>query len=835
MATTQKTTPSLDRKPAAPARTPEAAALLADVRNHARREFARPLEQLDPSERWRALALAVRDRMMDRLVDTADRYTAANAKRVAYLSMEFLVGRSLANNLHNMGLFDAAKEVFAEVGVDLADVLEEEPDAALGNGGLGRLAACFLDSLATLHMPGYGYGINYEYGLFRQELYDGAQRERPESWLAFGTPWQIHRPSECVPVPIYGRIEHGKDRTGGYNPMWLAWRLIIGVPHDMPIVGYGGKTVNYLRLFSARAANELNMEFFNSGDYVKAVEAETLSETVTKVLYPSDAIPQGRELRLVQEYFLVACATRDIVRRYRRHHDTFDKFADSVAMQLNDTHPALAVTELMRYLIDETELGWEAAWDIVTKVFGYTNHTLMPEALEKWPVPLLERVLPRHLQIIFEINRRFLDHVGTVFPNDPGKQQRMSLIEEAEPKLVRMAHLAIVGSHSVNGVAELHSRLVTTHLVPDFAQLWPEKFNNKTNGVTPRRWLLSANPGLAALLTKTVGPGWVTDLEDVRKIEPLAADAAFREEFRRVKRANKERLAAVIKDKLRLVVDPDAIFDIQVKRIHEYKRQTLNLLHVIHLYLSIVEDGVVPPAPRVVMFAGKAAPGYWAAKQIIRMVHSVAREVNRDPRVKDKLKVVFLPDYRVTLAEAIIPAADLSEQISTAGTEASGTSCMKFAFNGALTIGTMDGANIEICREVGEENMFVFGLRAEEIDNLKRRGAYRPFEYYQHHPLIRRVLDTIRDDRFSATQPGAYRWLFDSLAGEDRYFHLADLEDYAATQNRAATAYRDADGWATKAILNVARTPTFSSDRTIRQYAEDIWGVKPVPPADGHG
>jgi starch phosphorylase len=824
-------------QPAAPPRrepttdgTSAAAALLADVRAHARCEFAKPLEQLDPSERWRALALAVRDRMMERLVDTSDRYTAAGAKRVAYLSMEFLVGRSLANNLHNMGLFDSARELFAGFGVELADVLDDEPDAALGNGGLGRLAACFLDSLATLHLPGYGYGINYEYGLFRQEVFNGGQRERPENWLTFGTPWQICRPSECVQVPVYGRIEHGTDRAGNYNPMWMDWKMLIGVPHDMPIVGYGGQTVNYLRLFSARSANELNMEFFNSGEYVKAVEAETLSETVTKILYPSDSQARGRELRLIQEYFLVACAVRDIVRRYRRNHATFDAFADAVAMQLNDTHPSLAVAELMRYFVDEVELDWGAAWGIVTQVFGYTNHTLLPEALEKWSVELLENVLPRHLQIIYEINRRFLDEVERVFPGDDARARRMSLVEEGNSKLIRMAHLAIVGSHSINGVAELHSRLITTHLVPDFAQLWPAKFNNKTNGVTPRRWLQGCNPGLAALLTRAVGPGWETDLERVRGIEPLAAGAGFRAEFRTVKRANKERLAAAIRDTLRVTVDPDALFDVQVKRIHEYKRQLLNLLHLVHLYLELVEDGKEPPAPRVAVFAGKAAPGYIAAKQIIRLIHAVAREVNRDPRTKGLLKVVFLPDYRVTLAEVIIPAADLSEQISTAGTEASGTSCMKFAFNGALTIGTMDGANIEIYRDVGVDNMFVFGLRTEEIDNLRRKAAYHPRDYYDGKPAIRRVLDALKSNRFPASESGANQWAFDALTGEDRYFHLADFEDYAAAQLRAAEAYRDPDGWTTKAILNVARTPGFSSDRTIRQYAEEIWGVRPVPP-----
>ena len=829
--TQQAGPPATNGEPPARTPSPDTAALLAAVREHAKREFARPLDKLDPAERWRALALAIRDRMMDAFVETADRYRAAAAKRLAYLSMEFLVGRSLANNLHNMGLFEAARELFSDLHIDLADVLDHEPDAALGNGGLGRLAACFLDSLATLHMPGYGYGINYEYGLFRQEIADGCQREKPENWLTFGSPWLIQRPSERVYVPVYGHIEHGRDQSGGYNPMWLNWRVLVGVPYDMPIVGYGGKTVNYLRLYSARSSNVLDMEFFNTGDYVKAVEAEILSETVTKVLYPSDAIPQGRELRLIQEYFLVACAVRDLVRKYLRHHTTFDLFPERVAMQLNDTHPALAVAELMRYLIDEAGLVWEAAWDIVTRVFGYTNHTLMPEALEKWPVPLLEKVLPRHLQIIFEVNRRFLDAVEKSYPGDEARLVRMSLVEEAEPKLVRMANLAIVGSHSVNGVAELHSRLVTTRLVPEFAQLWPGKFNNKTNGVTPRRWLLSANPGLAALLTKTIGPGWITDLDEVRGIEPRADDAAFSEEFRRVKHSNKERLASVIRDRLRLTVDPAALFDVQVKRIHEYKRQLLNLLHVVYLYLSLVEDGQEPAAPRVVLFAGKAAPGYWAAKQIIRLIHAVAREVNRDPRTKGLLKVVFLPDYRVTLAEAIIPAADLSEQISTAGTEASGTSCMKFAFNGALTIGTMDGANVEIHRDVGSDNMFVFGLRSDEIDDLRRRGAYRPRDIYENHPLVRRVLDAIRDDRFTPGQRGAFKWVFDALTGEDRYFHLADFEDYVATQHRAAEAYRDPEDWSRMAILNVARTSGFSSDRTVRQYADEIWGIRSIPPA----
>ena len=818
------------RPPAAPS---DATSLLAAVRHHARQTFARRLDDLDPSERWRALALAVRDRMMGGMLDTADRYHAAGGKRLAYLSMEFLVGRSLANNLRNLGLWDAAAEVFDGAGVELADVLEHEPDAALGNGGLGRLAACFLDSLATLDLPGYGYGINYEYGMFRQEIVDGAQKEKPENWLTFGSPWLVQRPSERVHVPVYGHIEGGRDRQGHYNPLWLGWKVLVGVPYDLPVVGYGGKTVNALRLYSAKAANELDMEFFNTGDYVKAVEDEALAETVTKVLYPSDSIPRGRELRLVQEYFLVACAVRDMVRRYLRHHKTFDEFAGHVAVQLNDTHPALAVAELTRYLVDEAGMAWDPAWAVVTRVFGYTNHTLLPEALEKWPVELLEKVVPRHLQVIYEINRRFLDQVGRAYPGDAGKLARMSLVEEGPTKLVRMANLAVVGSHSVNGVAELHSRLVQTHLLPDFAQMWPEKFNNKTNGVTPRRWLLACNPGLAGLLTEAVGPGWVTDLEKVKALEPRADDAGFRDRFRRVKRANKDRLAAFIQEKLRVTVDPAVLFDVQVKRIHEYKRQLLNLLHVAHLYLTLAEDGDEPPAPRVVVMAGKAAPGYWAAKQIIRLANAVAKAIDRDPRVKGRLKMVFLPDYRVTLAELIIPAADLSEQISTAGTEASGTSCMKFAFNGALTIGTMDGANIEIRRDVGEENIFTFGLRADEVDDLRRRGAYHPRDLYDHQPAVRRVLDAIRDDRFPAGGAGAFRWVWDALTGEDRYFLLADFADYVATQGRAAAEYRDPDGWTRKAVLNVARTSHFSSDRTIREYAADIWHLKPIPPKSG--
>jgi starch phosphorylase len=801
----------------------------AALHHHARYAFAKRLEELANSESWKAVALTARDRLVDRMLATGERYRRADAKRLYYLSMEFLLGRSLGNNLQNMGLLASFREALRELGIDLDDLEQREPDAALGNGGLGRLAACFLDSLATLGMPGFGYGINYEYGLFRQEIHNGAQREKPDNWLAFGTPWEIRRPSEALVIPVYGRIEHGVDRQGQYNPMWLDWKIILGIPHDMPIVGYGGQTVNYLRLYAAGSSHDFDMEIFNDGDYFKAVEQKILTETISKVLYPSDSVAVGRELRLVQEYFLVACAIRDIVRRYQQDHAGFEQFASKVAIQLNDTHPALAVAELMRHLVDESGLPWEESWDIVQAVFGYTNHTLMPEALEKWSVPLMERVLPRHLQIIYELNRRFLDEVARAWPGEPDRQQRMSLIEEANPKQVRMAHLASVGSHSVNGVAALHSELVKTTLVPDFYALWPKKFNNKTNGVTQRRWLLNCNPELAAFLTRTVGDGWVTDLEKLRGIEAHLDDESFHAEFLRIKQDNKVRLAKVIKDTLRLTVDPASLFDIQIKRIHEYKRQLLNVLHVIHKYLEVAEDGKHLDSPRTCVFAGKAAPGYWAAKQIIRLIHNVAKVINQDPRVRGQLKVAFLPDYRVSLAEVIIPAADVSEQISTAGTEASGTSCMKFAMNGALTMGTLDGANIEIAQAVGDDNIFIFGLRAEEIQRLRQQGAYHPAEYYQRSPMIRRVLDAIRYDRFSAGEPGLFTWIYQNLVEKgDHYFHLADFEDYVGAQDKAAAAFRDRPLWARKAICNVARVGRFSSDRTIAEYARDIWGIHSV-------
>ena len=806
------------------------AALQAAIRHHVRYSLGKEWQSLSGPELFRAVALAVRDQLVDRMLATEERYRQAQAKRMYYLSIEFLMGRSLSNNLYNLGLFGLCQEALHSLGVELSMVEESERDAALGNGGLGRLAACFLDSLATLDMPGYGYGIHYEYGLFQQEINNGYQQERPDNWLASGTPWEIERIDEACLIPVYGRIEHALDRDGQYNPMWMDWKILIGVPHDLPIVGYGGQTVNYLRLYSARASSEFDMQIFNAGDYLKAVEQKIASETITKVLYPSDTVEAGQELRLVQEYFLVACAIRDIVKRYLHTHTTFEAFSSQVAIQLNDTHPAVAVAELMRVLIDENDLAWEQAWEITQATLGYTNHTLLPEALEKWSVALFEHVLPRHLQIIYEINTRFLERVASVWPGDTERLQRMAIVTASEPRHIHMGHLAIVGSHSVNGVSALHTELVKTTLVPDFFQLWPERFNNKTNGITQRRWLLQANPLLAQLLTHTIGTAWITDLDALKGLEPVAMDAGFQQEFLRIKRANKARLAVVIRDLTRVPVDPETLFDVQIKRIHEYKRQLLNVLHIVHEYLCLIEDQQAPPVPRTYIFAGKAAPGYWAAKQIIKLIHNVGRVVNTDPRVQGQLRVVFIPDYRVSLAEKIIPAADLSEQISMAGTEASGTGNMKFALNGALTIGTLDGANIEIMQEVGKENIFIFGLHAHEIHTLRAQEAYRPREYYTRYPALQRVLDALQANCFCRQEPDLFRWIYHALLDQgDRYFHLADLPLYIAVQAQVGAEFTHPARWAHKAILNVARVGTFSSDRTIRQYAQDIWQIASIP------
>ena len=738
-----------------------------------------------------------------------------------------IIGQSFTNHLYNLRVFDQYREALRNLGVNLETLEDAEGDAALGNGGLGRLAACFLDSLATLGLPGYGYGINYEYGLFKQEIDDGYQQEKPENWLAQNSPWEIWRPEEACLVPIYGHIEHALDRDGGYNPMWMGWKVLIGVPYDVLVSGYGGRTVNSLRLYSARSSLDFDIRIFNDGDYFKAVEQKIASETISKVLYPSDAVIAGRELRLVQEYFLAACAVRDTVRRFERQHDNFSEFPDKVAIQLNDTHPALAVVELMRILVDEKEVAWAEAWKITQATFGFTNHTLVPEALEKWPVPLLQYVVPRHLQIIYEINGRFLERVSTAYPGDPGFLKRVSLIEESKPQHVLMTNLAIIGSHSVNGVSEIHTGLVKTLLAPDFYKLWPEKFNNKTNGITPRRWLLKANPHLAELVTNAIGDGWITDLQQLRKLEGFVSDAQFRDGFRKAKAASKEDLARIAHDTVRVKLDPASLFDVQVKRIHAYKRQLLNVLHIVDEYLSLIEDGRQPAVPRAHIFAGKAAPGYWKAKQIIKLIHNVGRVINNDPKANEWIKVAFLPDYRVSLAEHIFPAVDLGEQISTAGMEASGTSNMKMTLNGGITIGTLDGANIEIREEVGEENIFIFGHTAPELQAMRLRHTYRPREYYERNPRIKRVVDAFKVGLFSKKEPGLFAWILTDLLNEnDEYFHLADLPSYLEAQQEASAAYCDRDRWTTMSILNVARVGKFSADCVVSNYAREIWDLK---------
>lgn len=798
---------------------------------HLRYTFVRDGIPANPAEVLPAVSLAIRDQLVDRMLETERRYRDAGAKRLYYLSMEFLMGRLLGDTMCNLRLHELTRQVLAEKGINLEDVLETEPDAGLGNGGLGRLAACFLESLATMDMPGFGYGIDYEYGLFRQEIVNGFQREKPDRWKTGGTPFLLSRNEEAVVIPIYGRVERGGDFEANFRQEWLDHKVVLGIPSDVPVAGYNGTTVNFLRLFTARASEDFDIEIFNRGDYIRAIEQKIGTENISRVLYPSDSVMAGKELRLVQEYFLVACAIHDIVRRYLQDHANFDQFPGKVAIQMNDTHPALAVAELMRILVDDHNLDWTYAWEITRNTCAYTNHTLMPEALERWSVPLLERVLPRHMQIIFAINHQFLRSLSAYSWVDAEKVRRMSVIEEGFEKQVRMSHLAIVGSHAVNGVSQLHSDLVKTSLVPEFAQLWPDKFSNKTNGVAPRRWLLKANSGLSQLLFETIGERWIYDLSQLKRLEEFADDPAFQAKFAEVKHKNKIRLARIIQNQTGVKVDPASMFDAQIKRIHEYKRQLLNVLRIIADYLRVVEDGEEIAVPRTVVFAGKAAPGYWAAKQIIKLIHNVADVVNNEPRLKDRLKVAFLPDYRVSLAEAIIPAADLSEQISTAGMEASGTGNMKLTMNGALTIATWDGANIEIAQEVGEENIYIFGLRAEEIQTLQRGGLYNPREYYEKDPQIKRVLDAFTNDRFSRHEPGLFRWIFDELVNRgDRFYHIADLSSYISANGEIESDFLNQAIWQRKAILNTARSHKFSSDRTVREYAGDIWGIRSIEP-----
>jgi starch phosphorylase len=776
-------------------------------------------------DQFEALAWAVRDVLAQRWVRTNEHHDRANPKQVYYLSMEFLIGRSLANNITNLLLSPLTASFEKAKGVNVDALLEQEPDAGLGNGGLGRLAACFIDSLATLQIPAIGYGLRYDYGIFRQELHDGYQVEQPDPWLTRPDPWEVTRPAETVSAPLACsfHIRHGEIVVGRAQPMSLR-----GVPFDRPVVGYGGKTINTLRLWQAATPDVFDFGEFSSGDFFGAVSDRVLAESVTRVLYPDDSTPRGRSLRFVQQYFLVRCSLADIVGRFRRRGNDWAALPEKVAIQLNDTHPAMAVPELMRILLDEAKLGWDRAWDLTVRTLAYTNHTLLPEALEKWPVDLFEAMIPRHLEIVYEINRRFLGGVREKHPGDDAKLARVSLIEEGGARKVRMANLAIVGTHSTNGVAAIHSGLLRTKTVPDFAELFPERFNNKTNGVTPRRWLLLANPDLAKLLTEAAGDRWVTDLTALREIDPLADDTAFRGKFLAAKRAAKVRFVDWLKATAGIALDPDMRFDVQIKRIHEYKRQLLNAIQVVVWYNRLRADPKLDVPPRTVLFAGKAAPAYHLAKVIIKLITSIARVVNADPAVRGRLRVEFLPNYSCTLAEHLIPAADVSEQISTAGYEASGTSNMKFMMNGALTVGTWDGANIEIAEEAGEENCFMFGLTADQV--LGGRGWYNPHWHYEHEPETRAALDLIFDNHFSKDEPGIFGPIRETLLTRgDYYMHLADLKGYVETQQRVSDLYRDGAAWARKAIHNVARSGKFSSDRTIAEYARDIWKADRCP------
>ena len=779
----------------------------------------------DARERFEAVAHSVRDILSQRWIYTDKTYDRANPKRVYYLSMEFLIGRSLANNVTNLLLDPVVRQAIKQKNLDWPEVLECEPDAGLGNGGLGRLAACFLDSMATMQLPAVGYGLRYEYGIFKQTIQDGWQHEQPDNWLRRSDPWEVCRQHECVEVKLNCSFElHG----GGLRAVPDRPSTLIGMPFDRPVVGYGGKNINTLRLWAAAAPDYFDFQEFSSGDFVAAL-AQTLSaESLTRVLYPDDSTTMGKALRFVQEYFLVACSLSDLLRRFRRDNSDWNSLPEKVAIQLNDTHPTLSVPELMRILLDEAQLGWDQAWDITNRTLAYTNHTLLPEALEKWPVAWFERILPRHLEIIYEINRRLLDAVRTRFPGEESRIQHVSLIEEGPPKQVRMANLAIVGSHSTNGVAAIHSQLLRTMTVKDLAEVFPDRFSNKTNGVTPRRWLLLANPPLAQTITEAIGDGWITDLSQLSKLKPLADDKNLHAAFLKAKREAKCQFADWLKSTSGQTVDPDTILDCQVKRIHEYKRQLLNALRIVVLYNRLRKNPDLKMPPRTFLFSGKAAPAYQLAKLIIKFINNLAGTVDGDPIVRGRLKVLFVPEYNVSLAEKLIPASDVSNQISTAGYEASGTSNMKFMMNGALTIGTRDGATIEMAEEAGEENFFLFGLTAKQVEGSS--SWYNPRWHYDNEPETRAALDLIFSNYFSRNEPGVFEPLRDTLLTHgDHYMHLADLKSYLEADQRLLELYADPDAWARKAILNVAGSGKFSSDRTISEYASEIWEAKPCP------
>ncbi len=787
----------------------------------------RSTERATVNDLYMALAHTVRDRLVERWISTVTNYQAQDVRVVCYLSAEFLTGPHLANNLINLGIYDETEQAMSQLGIDLNALIEQEEEPGLGNGGLGRLAACFMDSLATLDIPAIGYGIRYEYGIFDQQIRDGWQVESTDKWLRLGNPWALERPEDAFEVKMGGRTESRTDADGRVRITWIPDRLVRGIPYDTPILGYRTNTANTMRLWSAQAVESFDFGTFNHGDFFGAVADKVSSENISKILYPNDEEMQGKQLRLAQQFFFVSCSLQHILRIQATQNRPLAELHRNFAIQMNDTHPAIAVAELMRLLIDEHSMEWDAAWHVTQHALSYTNHTLLPEALEQWPRGLFGALLPRHLEIVEEINRRHLDNVRQKFPGDGDRIQRLSLIDENNGKFVRMAHLAALGSHAINGVAALHTELLKTSILSDFYALTPEKFSNKTNGVTPRRWMVLANPRLAQLLTKRLGTGWIRDLAILRRLEPLADDPELQEEWRAIKRHNKLQLSAYIHDRLGLVTDPESIFDVLVKRLHEYKRQHLQILHILTLYKRIQRDPDAEIVPRTFLFGGKAAPGYRMAKLIIKLIHSVGEAINSDPRVRGRLKVAFLPDFSVKLGQRVYPAADLSEQISLAGKEASGTGNMKFAMNGALTIGTLDGANIEIREEVGEENFFLFGLTAGEVEQKKREG-YNPRAFYESNACLREALDSFSSGEFSHGDTGLFAPLVESLLNGDDYMLLADYQSYIDCQDRVSQAYKCQEDWTRMSILNVARIGKFSSDRSIRDYCADIWKTWPV-------
>lgn len=800
--------------------------------NHLTYTIAKEPSSATPRDWFHALAYTLRDRLTKRWMETMNEYYQQDTKRIYYLSLEFLNGRSLLKSMVTLGVYEECLDALKTLGLSLQILSELEPEPALGNGGLGRLAACFLDSMAALSLPGYGYGIRYEYGMFYQGLYDGSQVEHPANWLRYGNPWEFPRPEVLYQVNFGGHVIEYTDENGRKGYHWRETEGVMAMAYDIPMHGYGTSTVNNLRLWAAKSTRDFDLYYFNEGNYIKAVEDKNHSENLSKVLYPDDTTQMGRELRLRQEYFFVSASIQDIVRRHLQGFDhimeRLKQLPDKVAIQLNDTHPALAIPELMHLFLDRFHLPWEEAWEMSTNIFAYTNHTLLPEALESWPVKLFEKLLPRHLQIIYEINHRFLKEVSHHYPGDVDILKRMSLIGEEGEKNIRMAHLAFVGSHKVNGVAQLHTQLMKTTLFNDFEHLYPERIINKTNGITPRRWLNEANPELRQLISQRIGTHWITDLFELKKLVPFASEPEFRRQFLAVKQINKQRLGSFIEEKLAIQVNPHSLFDVQIKRIHEYKRQLLNVLHVIARYNRIRTNPQQERVPRTMIFAGKAAPGYVMAKLIIKLINDVAEVINNDPAVGDRLKVVFVPNYDVSSAMRIIPAADLSEQISTAGTEASGTGNMKLALNGALTIGTLDGANIEIREEVGKENIFIFGLTAQQVVETRRHG-YNPWHFYNSNHELRQVLDMIRSGYFSPEAPSRFHPIVDSLThGGDYFMLLADYASYVACQDQVDELFKNSEEWLRKAIINIANMGKFSSDRTIREYAEEIWRVKPI-------